>query len=87
MVEPPGVADIVVHIGATPEPWEVNACPLVPAAPVSVKPVVMFGVVSVGVVSVLLVNVSVPVNVAKVLETAGTFRLNVDAVLGPTKLT
>ena len=45
------------------------------------------GVVSVGLVRVLLVNVSVPVKVAKVLETAGTFKLKVDAVFGPTKLT
>jgi glycosyltransferase A (GT-A) superfamily protein (DUF2064 family) len=47
----------------------------------------MFGEVSVGLVSVLLVNVSVPEVVAKVLATAGTLRLKVDAVLGPTKLT
>ena len=45
------------------------------------------GVVSVGLVRVLLVNVSVPVKVAMVLETAGTFKLNVDAVFGPTKST
>jgi hypothetical protein len=40
-----------------------------------------------GVVRVLFVNVSVPVKVAIVLETAGTFKLKVDAVFGPTKLT
>jgi hypothetical protein len=43
-------ADGVDHVGADPDPADVRTCPDVPAAPVSVNPVVILGVTSVGVV-------------------------------------
>jgi hypothetical protein len=59
-----GDEEIVVHVGATPEPPEVNACPAVPDAPVKVNAVVKLSDAMVGAVP----NTLAPVPVIVVVE-------------------
>ena len=70
LVDATAVPDVigagVAHVGAFPEPADVNTCPDVPDAPVNVSAVVMLADAIVGAVNVLLVNASEPAKVANV---------------------
>jgi len=69
----------VAHVGALPEPADVNTCPDVPDAPVNVSAVVILADARVGAVSVLFVSVSVVAFPTSVSVAAGSVRVVVPA--------